>query len=232
MKTLRLVPVVVLVCLAGVAQATVLVTHTGANDPTTENPPWGLISSGGSSSGGTDTKPYWEITSNSGLYYQYGYELTTEQLSGLWSATVTVEIPVLGDRRGSTLLNVYTLSGWYGADLNKGNTWEPQPIPGFYTYNQGLGGWVNALNFTPSTSTYYTMKMQRTLTGVDISLFEEGNPTPLAVVVDSPGGTYAAEEAIRFGNSTASGVTITSRFNYAEFDDGVLPPSGTVILIQ
>lgn len=156
--------VLALLAMVSFAQATMIVSHTGNADPTTES--WSVGGGGSFGPGGADTKPYWNIATtagaSSGDAYYY-YTLSSSDVSGNWlaEATVKVQTPTSGDWGPSdAYLNVYVGAKWYFIGLSDTGL-----------YQSTGGGYTNQLRgFTPDTSTYYTMSMKETGAGVDVYL--------------------------------------------------------------
>jgi hypothetical protein len=217
-----------LLAMASFAHAAVIVSHTGSANPTSESPAWGAGGSGTFGPGGTDTKPYWDITTTSGgdsaggnAYYSY--TLNQSDVSGNWLAEATVKIPTLTSGAwgpSDAYLNVYVGTNWYFIGLSDTGLYQ----------STGSDGYTNQLYaFTPDTSTYYTMSMKETGAGVNVYLsgsLVASNITPRT------GPNYGNLMYWGDGGSN-SGMAGQSNWNSVVFNTNgtpTLPEPGTIVL--
>jgi hypothetical protein len=225
---LQLAPAILaLLAMASFAHAATIISHTGSADPTTESPAWGVGGAGTFGPGGTDTKPYWDVSTtfagDSTAEAYYYCTLTPGDVSGNWLAEATVKVPTLtsGDWGPSdAYLNLYVGTSWYFIGLSDAGLYQ----------STGGGGYTNQLyGFTPDTSTYYTMSMKQTGTGVDVyvdGIMRASNITPRA------GANYG--NLLYWGdggpNSQMAG---RSQWNSVVFDTNAAPTPepGTLVLL-
>jgi hypothetical protein len=157
--------VLAILSMASFAQAEFVVGHTGSANPTTEG--WSAGGGGTFGPGGTDAKPYWDITTTSesatGDAYYY-HTLSSSDVSGNWlyEANVKVPTPTSGEWGPSDCyLNAYVGTHWYFIGLNDMGLYQSTGAAGS-EYDLQL------YSFTPDPSTYYTLSMKQTGSGVDV----------------------------------------------------------------
>jgi hypothetical protein len=133
------------------ARSEVPIKHTGQTNPTAESPAWSLMGSG-TCSGSSSDGGYWQIQSSSNVCY-YWYSLTPLNLASDWSVTGRLKATTISTSSAwSASIWVHDGTTMYQIGLRGGTG------PGLY-YRNSSNGETQLYSFTPSTSTYYELKL-------------------------------------------------------------------------
>ena len=212
----RIAVLLAMVAILGVgslAQATVIASHSGLSDPTTEG--WTFFATGDTATGGTDSLPYWQLTCASGKYGEYdGPTMGASDFSGNWKLTAVVEPMSLSAYACDT--NIVAVVG--ASDYHLGLRSD-----GLYDSN-----FNNKLYDTPiTTGQYYTIALQKASSGAGADVWLNGTKVFPNLVMSNNWGFYSAE----FGDSDSGGSGAVSRWNSVVFDNNIQTPEPSTLVL-